>query len=168
MTLGICLISGGIQISNPIAEAHVIDEPIERADRVGKFIQFRPSYVRGDCESLGRLFSYYGATKEELSFFIGQEILRRESGCGLDTYNERTGDTGVCQLTHLHSKPGYFFGKYYEQGWAVELFGLYVGSRYEGAQRDDPNIIPACLWLLRGGSFSPGKLNTDPWNASLF
>lgn len=123
-----------------------------------------PGYIKGDCESLKELFRWHGMTDEESSFFFGQGILKRESGCGRDTYNENTGDTGVCQLTHWHSKPGYFFGKYYSRGWAVELFNLYVGSAHQGIDRDDPNNIPACLWLLRGGTLVPGKLNTDPWN----
>lgn len=124
------------------------------------------SYERGNCESLAQVFRNYGMTDEEYNFFFGRNIIYRESGCGIGTYNNRTGDTGVCQLTHLHSEPGYFFGKYYESGWAVELFGLYVGKQYKGAQRDDPNIIPACLWLLRGGTMTPGKLFTQPWRKS--
>lgn len=124
-------------------------------------------YTRGDCESLANVFRHYGMTDDEYNFFFTKGILERESGCGQDTYNERTGDTGVCQLTHLHSKPGYFFGKYYESGWAVELFGLRVGKRFQGIHRNHPNIIPACLWLLRGGSFSPGTLFTDPWKLSM-
>lgn len=123
-------------------------------------------YVKGSCESLKQVFYHYGMTADEEAFFFGRGILERESGCGRDTYNDRTGDTGVCQLTHLHSKPGYFFGEYYERGWAVELFGLYVGKRFSGLHKDHPNIVPACLWLLRGGSFEPGTINRDPWKAS--
>lgn len=125
-------------------------------------------YEKGNCDSLEQVFRNYGMTDRERDFFFGQGILNRESGCGRDTYNDQSGDTGVCQLTHLHSKPGYFFGKYYDNGWAVDLFGLYVGKAHGGIHRDHPNIVPACLWLLRGGSFEPGTLNTDPWNLSLF
>lgn len=143
---------------------------LSQAERLNNAVQIgianASDYIPGDCDSLELAFRRHGMTDEESDFFFGRRILERESGCGQDTYNERTGDTGVCQLTHLHSESGYFFGKYYESGWAVELFGLYVGKRYAGYQRDDPNIIPACLWLLRGGSFEPGTINRSPWRAS--
>lgn len=119
-------------------------------------------YEKGNCESLAQVFRHYGMTDNEYYFFFTRGILERESGCGRDTYNDRTGDTGVCQLTHLHSKPGYFNGKYYDNGWAVDLFGLYVGKAHGGYHKDHPNIVPACLFLLRKG-FEPGIINEQPW-----
>lgn len=143
---------------------------LPQAERLNNQVQIAitnaSDYIPGDCDSLELAFRNYGMTDAESHFFFGQNILNRESGCGRDTYNDRTGDTGVCQLTHLHSKPGYFFGKYYDNGWAVELFGLYVGKQYGGMHKNHPNIIPACLWLLRGGSFEPGTINRSPWRAS--
>lgn len=155
-------------LSLTINPTGVANHDLPRAERLLNqvVIQDPNLYVKGDCESLKQVFLHHGMTANEEAFFFGRGILERESGCGRDTYNDRTGDTGVCQLTHLHSKPGYFFGKYYERGWAVELFGLYVGKRYAGAQRDDPNIVPACLWLLRKGSFEPGTIFTEPWRAT--
>ena len=129
-------------------------------------VTYLDEYEKGNCESLANVFRNYGMTDDEAYFFFGRGILERESGCGRDTYNERTGDTGVCQLTHLHSKPGYFFGTYYGQGWAVELFGLYVGKAHGGFHKDHPNTVPACLWLLRGGTMNPGIINTQPWKAT--
>lgn len=146
--------------SNDLPQAVRLNNAVEVA------IRDASDFIPGDCNSLELAFRNHGMTDDERDFFFGRGILERESGCGQDTYNERTGDTGVCQLTHVHSESGYFFGEYYESGWAVELFGLYVGKRYAGYQRNDPNIIPACLWLLRGGSFEPGQLFTEPWRAS--
>lgn len=141
-------------------------QELSQAERIENWHTIYPDYERGNCDSLEELFRWHGMTDEESRFFFDDNILWRESRCGLDTYNERTGDTGVCQLTHFHSKPGYFFGRYYEQGWALKLFNLQVGKTHGGVQRDHPNIVPACLWLLRGGSYEPGTINRQPWKAS--
>lgn len=156
MKLSALLISTTLLI--PVAD-------LPSADRLERYeIQDPDFYVRGNCESLAKVFRHYGMTDEEYSFFFKRGILWRESQCGIDTYNERTGDTGVCQLTHWHSKPGYYNGTYYSNGWATELFELLVGKYWGGIHRDHSNIIPACLWLLRGGNFEPGIVDTDPWN----
>lgn len=136
------------------------------AERLNNQQTIYPDYIKGDCDSLEELFRWHGMTDDESDFFFGNGILWRESGCGLDTYNDRTGDTGVCQLTHWHSKPGYYAGIYYEKGWATELFDLSVGKAHRGIHRDHHNIIPACLWLLRGGSYEPGTVDRKPWKAS--
>lgn len=125
-------------------------------------------YVRGNCESLATVFAYHGATESELDFFFGRtggtNILKRESGCGLDTYNESTGDTGVCQITAVHSQSGYFWGRSYGWGgWTWNEFGILAGMAHRGAYRDDAGMIDACLFLLRGGSHEPGTIDRAPW-----
>jgi len=139
-------------------ESATVDSTADRLER----INLTPTYIKGDCGSLEQLFRFHGMTNEEHAFFFSRGILKRESECGRDTYNEATGDTGVCQINPVHSRSGYFFGKYYEHGWTIDLFGFTAG--HKGIDRDDPNIIPACLWLLRGGNYTPGKLNTSPWS----
>lgn len=128
-----------------------------------------PDYVRGDCDSLADLLRWHGAIEEEIDFFLGRppyggNVLWRESGCGLDTYNDSSGDTGFCMLTHWHSKPGWAFGTKWSGGWARDLFGLEVGKIHGGKHRDHPNIAPACLYLLRDGEPTPGVRNVRPWD----
>lgn len=120
------------------------------------------AYEYGNCESLAGVFRNYGATEQEIQWFVPK--LDRESGCGRDVYNERTGDTGVCQLTGLHARKGYFFGKFYQNGWASELFGLSLGKANGGADGYHPATIPACLWLLRGGGLPNAFGGKAAWN----
>lgn len=123
-------------------------------------------YEKGNCDSLAEVYRNTGMTQEEEAFFFGQNILWKESRCGLTTYNKNSGDTGTCQLTHLHSKPGYYAGEYWPRGWARDLFGLEVGKAHNGKHKDHHLITKACLWLLRGGSFEPGAIDKNPWKAS--
>lgn len=84
-----------------------------------------PSFIPGDCESVRRVFDYYDPSGESSRFFVDRGIARRESGCARDTLNERSGDTGVVQISPVHNRPGYFGGIEFGQGgWLFALHGL--------------------------------------------
>lgn len=72
-------------------------------------------------------------------------ILDRESGCGRDTLNDSTGDTGVCQISPVHNQAGYFGRvQYGPGGWLLELHGLTTR-----VDTDSPAWAAACLTLYR-------------------
>jgi len=103
-----------------------------------------PSPSPGDCESWGEWFTHYGATDTERSFFVPR-ILDRETGCGRDTLNERTGDSGICQHNPIHNRAGYFGGRYFgDGGWLMALHGLRTRQN-----TDSVTWVPACLTLYR-------------------
>lgn len=84
-----------------------------------------PAFIPGDCESVRRVFDYYDPSGESSRFFVDGGIARRESGCALDTLNERSGDTGVVQINPVHNRAGYFGGvKFASGGWLYALHGL--------------------------------------------
>ena len=84
-----------------------------------------PSIIPGDCESVRRVFNYYDPSGNSASFFVDGGIAYRETRCGLDTLNQRSGDTGVVQLNPVHNSPGYFGGRYFgDGGWLMALHGL--------------------------------------------
>lgn len=98
----------------------------------------------GDCDAWAEVFRSYGATATEVAFFVPR-IIDRESGCGRDTLNERTGDTGVCQVNPVHNRAGYFGQvQYGPGGWLLELHGL--TTRVDTA---NPAWASACLTLFR-------------------
>ncbi len=98
----------------------------------------------GDCAAWGDVFRSYGATDTEVAFFVPR-ILDRETGCGRDTLNDSTGDTGVCQVNPVHNRSGYFGGRHFGAGgWLVELHGLTTR-----VDTDSPAWVAACLTLYR-------------------
>lgn len=103
-----------------------------------------PVGVAGDCDSWAPVFQSYGATPDEVAFFVPR-IIRRETGCGRDTLNERSGDTGLCQINPTHNRAGYFGGRYFgDGGWLASLHGL--RTRHDV---DNPEWVNACLTLFR-------------------
>lgn len=171
MSFVAALLGAMVALAGVIAAPADLEGQANLADRLTPAVQVLdvpaaapPSYEPGRCGELEQLFRWWGATDAEVAFFFGERILWRETRCGLDNYNERTGDTGVCQLTHLHSKPGWFFGQEWgEGGWTWPLFGIRVGSAHRGAWAEHPSMPAACLWLLRGGSHEPGTIFRQPW-----
>lgn len=98
----------------------------------------------GDCSAWATVFASYGATDDEVAFFVPR-ILDRESGCGRDTLNDSTGDTGVCQISPVHNRAGYFGRvQYGPGGWLLELHGLTTR-----VDTDSPAWAAACLTLYR-------------------
>lgn len=84
-----------------------------------------PAFIPGDCESVRRVFDYFDPSGESSRFFVDRGIARRESGCALDTLNERSGDTGVVQINPVHNRAGYFGGTMFASGgWLYALHGL--------------------------------------------
>ncbi len=84
-----------------------------------------PAIIPGDCESVRRVFNYFDPSGNSAAFFVDGGIANRESGCGLDTLNEATGDTGVVQLNPVHNRAGYFGGRSFgDGGWLMALHGL--------------------------------------------
>lgn len=84
-----------------------------------------PSFIPGDCESVRKVFDYFDPSGESSRFFVDRGIARRESGCALDTLNERSGDTGVVQINPVHNRAGYFGGVMFASGgWLYALHGL--------------------------------------------
>lgn len=87
-----------------------------------------PVITPGDCESVRRVVDYFDPSGSSSMFFLGQGIAWRESRCGLDTYNEASGDSGVLQLNPAHARPGYIGGQYFAAGgWLYALHGLRPG-----------------------------------------
>jgi len=79
-----------------------------------------PIWTPGVCESFRPFF-----TVEAGEFFIDRGILNRETRCGLDLLNERTGDSGPCQINPIHNRAGWFGGREFgDGGWLLELHGL--------------------------------------------
>ena len=84
-----------------------------------------PVIVPGDCESVRAVFDWFDPSGASSAFFVDQGVAWRESRCGLDTINERTGDTGVVQINPTHNRAGYFGGTYFgDGGWLFALHGL--------------------------------------------
>ncbi len=107
---------------------HVLSDPAtvtEPAERSPTPPTVPPAIIPGECESVRRVFNYYDPSGNSASFFVDGGIAYRETHCGADTLNERTGDTGVVQLNPVHNSPGYFGGRYFgEGGWLMALHGL--------------------------------------------
>ena len=102
-----------------------------------------PTPTPGDCESWRAVFRYHGASTETVAFFVDGGIISRESGCGLDTLNDDTDDSGVCQINPIHNRAGYFGGVEFGQGgWLMALHGLRTGIA-----TDDPRWAAACITL---------------------
>ena len=133
-----------------------------------------PIPIPGDCQSWRAVFAWYGATPDELEFFFGNarpwgvprsNIIQGESKCGLDFINESTSDRYVCQLNGVHAQPGSAFGTYYGPGgWLWALFHL-RGGRAVTTQAEASTVaaVPACLWLLRGGTTPNSFAGARSW-----
>lgn len=107
----------------------------------------------GDCDDWRQVFHHYGATDLELAFFIDSGVIWRESRCALDTLNEATGDSGVCQIGPAHNRAGYFGRRPYgDGGWLHALHGLTVRQ-----DTDSTDWAAACLTLYR-------SCGEGPWN----
>lgn len=63
---------------------------------------YEATNVAGDCSSWHATELEAGWTEDQLSTL--DMIARGESGCGHDTFNERTGDSGFFQLNPVHCK----------------------------------------------------------------
>lgn len=137
-------------------------EVTERADRLAQVavglppVPPRPSATAGDCASWVPVFESYGATPDEVAFFVPR-IIERESGCGRDTINS-IGDSGVCQINPVHNKAGWFGRvEYGDGGWLHALHGLTTWH-----DTDSSDWVGACLTLYRvcgdgpwrGGNYS--------------
>ena len=84
-----------------------------------------PALIKGDCDSVRRIFDFYDPSGQSSAFFVGNGIAWRESRCGLDTINERTGDSGIVQINPVHNRAGYFGGvQFGDGGWLLALHGL--------------------------------------------
>lgn len=104
-----------------------------------------PVPVPGDCESWRPVLEHFGASPAEVAFFVDAGIFRRESGCGRDTLNESTGDSGVGQLNPVHNRAGWFGGREFGSGgWLLALHGLTVRHDTESIEWAN-----AALTLLR-------------------
>jgi len=107
--------SVAVRVSPPTTEAPEPPEPPSGP----------PAIIPGDCESVRRVFNYFDPSGNSAAFFVDGGIAKRESGCGLDTLNESTGDTGVVQLNPVHNRAGYFGGRSFgDGGWLMALHGL--------------------------------------------
>ena len=157
-----------VAVTRPAATTMVPPPGPVVAGRVGNMTQITPTlppptattlpYPKAfDCGSWLTEFERHGATPAEIGFFFGEGIIWRETRCGGDTYNEHTGDTGICQITPLHGRSGWFYGQYWPEGWLVQ-FGL-TPRHTPGSVR----WVDACLWLVRGGTMQPGVVNRSPW-----
>jgi hypothetical protein len=139
----------------------------ELADRIGVQTQTRPppppplpppppapqTWTPGNCDSVAAVFRTRGATDNEIFFFFGRGVINRETRCGLDTLNEATGDSGICQINPVHNRAGYFWGKSYgDGGWLRAEFGLQTRQF-----TSSPAWVNACLYLYR-------KEGGSPWN----
>ena len=103
-----------------------------------------PAPAPGDCDGWGAVFAWYGATPAEVAFFVPR-IIRRESSCGRDMLNDRTGDSGICQVSPIHNRAGYFGGRYFgDGGWLLALHGLTTRHELHSVRWAD-----ACLTLYR-------------------
>lgn len=111
-----------------------------------------PVPVAGDCDSWRPVLEHHGATAEAVAFFIDGGILHRETRCGLDTLNEDTQDSGICQINPIHNQPGWFGGREFGPGgWLGNLHGLDAG-----VNTDDPAWAAACVTLFN-------VCGTGPW-----
>lgn len=130
-------VSANVASAEPRAIHEGISGPFHDAER-GEQTQTRPdpeplppeparapAFIPGDCESVRRVFDYFDPSGESSRFFVDRGIARRESGCALDTLNERSGDTGVVQINPVHNRAGYFGGVMFASGgWLYALHGL--------------------------------------------
>ncbi len=115
-----------------------------------------PNPTPGDCSSWQYAFWYHGATVAEIAFFFGlaggTNIIWRETRCGTDTLNDRTGDSGICQINPVHNRAGYFGGRYFGAGgWLGALHGLQTR-----VATDSHLWADACITLHR-------VCGTRPW-----
>lgn len=59
----------------------------------------------GVCDSWRPVYDWFALhAKNPPSWEWFRKVLKRESGCGWDTYNERTGDSGPLQINPIHKK----------------------------------------------------------------
>lgn len=131
--------------------------PSAPAARVGNATQVTPTEppppplptlpvvpAAGDCTGWGAVLASYGATPDEVAFFVPR-ILERETGCGRDTLNDSTGDSGICQINPIHNRAGWFGGREFGAGgWLGELHGLTTR-----VDTDSPAWAAACITLYR-------------------
>jgi hypothetical protein len=161
---GTATTAAGVYLSAPAA-VEPAPVPLPQAERVAPSHQVAdtlpapaptttvPAPVPGDCESWRPVFAYYGADQAALEFFIDGGILRRESGCGLDTLNDDTSDSGICQINPIHQRAGYFGGvEFGTGGWLTALHGLATGI-----DTDNPAWAAACVTLFE-------VCGTGPWS----
>lgn len=110
-----------------------------------------PTPAPGDCTGWGEVLAWYGATADEVAFFVPR-ILDRETGCGRDTLNDSTGDSGICQINPVHNRDGWFGGREFGSGgWLAELHGLTTR-----VDTDSVAWAAACITLHR-------VCGTGPW-----
>lgn len=103
-----------------------------------------PTPTPGDCSAWGQVFAWYGATPDEVAFFVPR-IIDRETDCGRDMLNDRTGDSGICQINNVHNRSGWFGGRWFDDGgWLLALHGLRTRHDLESTRWAD-----ACLTLYR-------------------
>ena len=59
----------------------------------------------GVCDSWLPVYNWFAASvKRPPTWAWFKKVLQRESGCGWDTYNEATGDSGPIQINPVHRK----------------------------------------------------------------
>lgn len=117
-----------------------------------------PVPAAGDCDAWADVFRHHGATDIEVAFFVPR-IIERESGCGRDTLNDQTGDTGICQVSPVHNRAGYFGRRYFDTGgWLHAIHGLTTR-----VDTDSPTWAAACLTLYRVCGSGPW---TPPYSCS--
>lgn len=157
--------AAGVYLSAPAAVEAAPLPPLPSAERVGIIHQVAdtipapastlpatPVPVAGDCDSWRPVLEHYGASSEAVQFFVDGGILHRETRCGLDTLNEDTYDSGICQINPVHQRAGWFGGREFGPGgWLTNLHGLRVG-----VNTDDPAWAAACITLFN-------VCGTGPW-----
>mgnify|MGYP000499883217 CR=1 FL=1 len=121
---------GGAAVLSPASPGAVVTQSAERGAQVQVTGTVPPPPrtvpvpAPGDCESWAPVFRWFGASDAEVGFFVPR-IIGRESGCGADTLNEATGDSGVCQINPVHNRAGWFGRQEYGAGgWLLALHGL--------------------------------------------
>lgn len=156
--------AAGVYVSAPAAgEAATV--PLPPAERVGTVHQVAdtlpepttttvpvPVPTAGDCDTWRPVLEHHGASPAAVEFFVDGGILHRETRCGLDTLNEDTNDSGICQINPIHNQAGWFGGREFgDGGWLTALHGLRTGRN-----TDDPAWAAACVTLFN-------VCGTGPW-----
>lgn len=144
--------------SSGLAATVTTPTPVERGPQVQvgptPAPPVRPVPMPGDCLSWSGEFVARGATADEIRFFFGEGIVERESGCGRDTLNDATGDTGICQINNVQNRSGWFGGRYFGGGgWLLALHGLRTRQ-----VTDSPAWVDPCLTLYRVCGERPWRL----------
>lgn len=124
---------------------------------VAECVPLAPVVQTVNCDDWDDLYRCLQATVTEVQTL--NWIRQRESGCGWRLVNPGSSDIGDCQLNGAaHGVPGWSFGQYWPNGWAVDRIGLRPGTDREtwrsNASYDNPEgitrLAAACLMLLRG------------------